>query len=354
MKKGANEMLLDSKCTLINQLRFDLLFDNDVRKKILVKTGDIVEVWYSKDRRKARITGKVIKIGCTFNSTLGRADSSVYMNIDGSGEYCGRVEHIKPNHVLDLHILQTNENSLFNPVCSVDNACQKVILVRENEVGQFQYSKDGITWKTAGQGPHGLSAYECACVMGFKGTEAEWLASLSGARGPAMFHGVVINGEPCCDCNGCTCSDIYPDSEVENAIVGDMYLNIDTKSIYVCTIPGNSETAAWKYLTSLIVEIKQPETPVDPPEDPDNPNPGGNDDPPYQPPSEYELPVASETTLGGVKIGDGVGITEDGVISVDLKDAAEDAAKLVESNMEEYTDDEIKGLFNQGTGNPDL
>lgn len=338
-------MLLDSKCTLINQLRFDLLFDDDTRKKILVKTNDLVECIYHKDRKKCRIVGRVSKIGCSFNSTLGRADTSVYMVIDGSDEFRGRVEHVKPNHVLDLVVLKTNAAELINPVCSVDNACQKIILVRENEVGQFQYSKDGIKWKTAGQGPHGLSAYECAVIMGFKGTEADWLQSLHGARGPAFFHGVVINHDPCCDCDECACANVYPESEVEDAIVGDKYLNIINKCVYECVIPGGPEIAAWKFLTSLVVEVKDPEPDV--PENPDKPteptdpdNPEVPENPP-QPPSDYKLPIASETTLGGVMIGDGVDIDEDGKISMDMDAAADGVADMIE----EYTEDEIKSWF---------
>ena len=341
MEKGVNTMLLDNKCTLINQLRFDLLFDDDTRKKILIKTNDLVDCVYHKDRRKCRIVGRVSKIGFGVGSTLGRSDASVYMVIDGSDEYRGRVEHIKPNHVLDLTVLKTNAAELINPVCSVDNACQKIILVRENEVGQFQYSKDGIKWKTAGQGPHGLSAYECAVIMGFKGTEADWLHSLHGTRGPAFFHGVVINHDPCCDCDGCTCAEVYPESEVEDAIVGDKYFNIMNKCIYECVTPGDPETAAWKYLTSLMVE-KEPDTP---PVDPDNPdNPEDPENPP-QPPSDYKLPIASETTLGGVMIGEGVDIDKSGKISMDINAAADAAADMVEDGVEEYTEAEIKSWF---------
>lgn len=35
---------------------------------------------------------------------------------------------------------------------------------------------------------------------------------------------------------------------------------------------------------------------------------------------EYELPIASSTTLGGVKVGNGLGITEDGTLSANVQE----------------------------------
>jgi len=45
-----------------------------------------------------------------------------------------------------------------------------------------------------------------------------------------------------------------------------------------------------------------------------------------------ELPVASDETLGGIKVGDGLSVTEEGVLSTDIPDA----------------DPETKGLVKQG------
>lgn len=48
---------------------------------------------------------------------------------------------------------------------------------------------------------------------------------------------------------------------------------------------------------------------------------GGGD---VEPGESYELPVASETTLGGVKVGDNLSVTDDGTLSVDTTDEAQE------------------------------
>lgn len=57
----------------------------------------------------------------------------------------------------------------------------------------------------------------------------------------------------------------------------------------------------------------------------------------------YVLPVASDSILGGVKIGDGIDIGPEGHISTDT-DAI---VKNIENNMEEISEEDIKGLFNE-------
>lgn len=59
----------------------------------------------------------------------------------------------------------------------------------------------------------------------------------------------------------------------------------------------------------------------------------------------YILPTATAERLGGVKIGDGIGVTADGTISTDVAAIAEAAATKVEENTEGYTEDEIRALF---------
>lgn len=176
-------MLLDNSYTIIPQLRFVLTYTNDIRKVVTVKTDDVVNVFYTNNGEKLSIIGKVTKIGCDFNSSLGVVGTSAYMQIDGSSEYAGQVVYISPNQVISLEVVSTT-GDIDNPVCSVDNEDQKVVLVRENEAGVFQYSKDGLEWHSA-TGDAGMSAYECAVkVGGFQGTEEEWLESLKGPQGP--------------------------------------------------------------------------------------------------------------------------------------------------------------------------
>jgi len=174
-------MLLDSKYTIIPQIRFTLTFDDGVRKVVTVKTNDTVSCSYKKDGEKFSITGIVTKIACNFNSSLGAVGTTAYLQIDGSSEYSGQVVYIQPSQVLDMVIISSTDEK-ENIVCSVDNDDQRICLIRENEVGVFQYSLDGITWRYA-TGGQGMSAYECAVKLGFEGTEEEWLASLKGKDG---------------------------------------------------------------------------------------------------------------------------------------------------------------------------
>lgn len=174
-------MLLDNDYTIVPSIRFTLTYDNGVRKVITVKTGDTIDCSYKKNGERFSITGVVAKIGCNFNSSLGAVGTTAYLQVDGSAEYSGRVEYIQPNQVLTLVVTKTSE-VIENVVCSVDNEDQKITLIRENEVGVFQYSLDGLTWKAA-TGAQGMSAYECAVALGFEGTEEEWLESLKGQPG---------------------------------------------------------------------------------------------------------------------------------------------------------------------------
>ena len=59
----------------------------------------------------------------------------------------------------------------------------------------------------------------------------------------------------------------------------------------------------------------------------------------------YILPTATQTRLGGVKIGDGITLSDDGTISVDTEQTAENAADIVERNATEPTDAEVDALF---------
>ena len=188
-------MLLENQYTIIPQIRFTLTYDNGVRKVITVKSQDNISCSYKKNGEKFFVTGIVTKIGCNFNSSLGAVGTTAFLKVDGSQEYAGQVLYIQPSQVLDLTVNSTS-GITENIVCSVDNDDQRITLIRENEVGVFQYSLDGVTWRAA-NGAQGMSAYECACALGFVGTEEEWLASLKGEKGDPgtneiyrVFHSV--------------------------------------------------------------------------------------------------------------------------------------------------------------------
>ena len=57
----------------------------------------------------------------------------------------------------------------------------------------------------------------------------------------------------------------------------------------------------------------------------------------------YTIPVATEDTLGGVMIGNGINIDTEGHITPDTDSISED----IENNMEEFTDEEIKSIFKE-------
>lgn len=192
-------MLLDSSYTIIPQIRFTLSFDNDVIKTVTVKHEDTVSCTYKKNGEKFSIIGVVTKIGCNFNSSLGAVGTTAYIQIDGSSEYSGQVIYVQPSQILDINVIAST-SIVENIVCSVSNEDQRITLVRENEVGVFQYSLDGITWNAA-VGSQGMSAYECAVALGFDGTEEEWLTSLIGPKGDTgeagaleiyrVFHSII-------------------------------------------------------------------------------------------------------------------------------------------------------------------
>ena len=227
-------MLLDNKYTILPNLRFSLTFDSGVSKIVTVKTGDKVECFYKLDGEKNVIIGIVSKIGVNYSSSLGAMGTSAYLQIDGSGEYNGKVIYVQPSDVLDITI-QSTSDTISNPVCSVENDGQKITLVRENEAGVFQYSLDGITWKAA-TGAQGPSAYECAVAMGYEGTEDEWLASLKGEKGDSA------NFEIYCIFNSIEEAEAKKNTiprgkfvAILNDPVSDLYIRTSDSTVSVCT-----------------------------------------------------------------------------------------------------------------------
>lgn len=63
----------------------------------------------------------------------------------------------------------------------------------------------------------------------------------------------------------------------------------------------------------------------------------------------YVLPAATQTRLGGVKIGNGINVASDGTISVDMEsiseDISEEAADIVERNATSPSDEDIDDLW---------
>lgn len=55
--------------------------------------------------------------------------------------------------------------------------------------------------------------------------------------------------------------------------------------------------------------------------------------------------IASTDTLGMVKVGQGLDISEDGTLSVNVETSAEKAASIVEENMQDFTESEIEDIY---------
>jgi len=64
----------------------------------------------------------------------------------------------------------------------------------------------------------------------------------------------------------------------------------------------------------------------------------------------YILPTATATRLGGVKIGEGIDVENDGTISANVDTSAEKAAEIAESEIasatNDFTDEDIDDIFN--------
>lgn len=64
----------------------------------------------------------------------------------------------------------------------------------------------------------------------------------------------------------------------------------------------------------------------------------------------YVLPTATANRLGGVKIGDGIDVEEDGTISANVDTSAEKAAEIAESEISDssndFTDEDVQDIFN--------
>ncbi len=140
------------------------------------------------------------------------------------------------------------------------------------------------------KGEDGKSAYQIALDEGFEGSEADWLASLKGADGRNGIDGINgtngkdgtngINGKtPVKGVDYFTQAEIQ---QIENNAAAKVDLSDYTKSADLSSVATSGSYNDLSDKPSI--------------------------------PEPYELPVASATALGGVKVGSGLSIT-DGVLS---------------------------------------
>ena len=65
-----------------------------------------------------------------------------------------------------------------------------------------------------------------------------------GVRGSKWYEGTAITG------NSKTAT-VFPDTGITDALIGDCYLNTNTRNIYKCITEGDTSTAKWEYMTCL-------------------------------------------------------------------------------------------------------
>lgn len=191
--------------------------------------------------------------------------------------------------------------------------------------------KDEIAQKVqvGAKGEDGKSAYQIAVDEGFEGSEADWLASLKGTDGRNGIDG--INGTNGKDgTNGADGKtpvkgvDYFTDAEIE-AIEQGAADKVDTagyaKSADLSTV---ATSGSYEDLTN-------------------KPNI----------PDAYELPVASATTLGGVKVGSGLDITN-GVLSATGGGIADAVDWSKVQNKPEFADVATSGDYNDLSNKPTI
>ena len=134
------------------------------------------------------------------------------------------------------------------------------------------------------KGEDGKSAYQIALDEGFEGSEADWLASLKGTDGRNGIDGINgTNGKdgktPVKGVDYFTTAEI---NEIEEGAAAKVDLSNYAKTADLSTVATSGSYNDLSDKPSI--------------------------------PAAYELPVASATALGGVKVGSGLSIT-DGVLS---------------------------------------
>lgn len=141
-------MLLSNEYTLIPHVKILLKYDNNVETSAILKVDDIIACSYKNQDKNSSITGKICKIGYKLNSSLTAVERSIYLQIDGSKEYAGQVVYVNIDDIVGLKILKTG-SMISNPICTVENENQSISLIRENDEGKLEYTKNGIDWKGA-------------------------------------------------------------------------------------------------------------------------------------------------------------------------------------------------------------
>lgn len=179
------------------------------------------------------------------------------------------------------------------------------------------------------KGEDGKSAYQIAVDEGFKGSETDWLASLKGADGKDGINGT--DGKPGKDgTNGVDGKtpvkgvDYFTQAEiqqVENNAAAKVNLSDYAKNADLSVV---ATSGSYEDLTN------KPTIPA-----------------------AYELPIASATTLGGVKVGSGLDITN-GVLSATGGGVADAVDWSKVQNKPNFADVATSGNYNDLSNKPTI
>ena len=142
-------MLLSNEYTLIPHIKITLKYDDGIVQHHILKEDDIIICKYRENTKISTINGKITKIGYKLNSSFAVINRTIYLQIDGSDKHAGHVVYVNIDDIVGIKVLKTG-SMISNPVCTVTNEDQAVCMLRENENGQLEYSKDGLEWKTVG------------------------------------------------------------------------------------------------------------------------------------------------------------------------------------------------------------
>lgn len=142
-------MLLSNEYTLIPHIKITLKYDDGIVQHHILKEDDIIICKYRENTKISTINGKITKIGYKLNSSFAVINRTIYLQIDGSDKHAGHVVYVNIDDIVGIKVLKTG-SMISNPVCTVANEDQAVCMLRENENGQLEYSKDGFEWKTVG------------------------------------------------------------------------------------------------------------------------------------------------------------------------------------------------------------
>lgn len=177
------------------------------------------------------------------------------------------------------------------------------------------------------KGEDGKSAYQIAVDEGFEGSEADWLASLKGTDGRNGIDGI----------NGTNGKDGTNGADGKTPVKGVDYFTAAEIEAIEQGAADKVDTAGYAKSVDLSTVATS----------------GSYEDLTNKPtiPDAYELPIASATTLGGVKVGSGLDITN-GVLSATGGGVADAVDWSKVQNKPNFADVATSGDYNDLSNKP--